>query len=337
MNLHGLAKTLHEAGIVTSRATFHQFVQGFNKIHELSEIVDAGDLKEAADSKIKGMVDDNPCSPGVYLANVVATFNLYRRNLHCKHIMLAGSGDNSYAGFLSQFATTTTSSNNLTLIKGYEFARDLAPLADKIGSVSFPHLFRATKVWKQSSPTFNHAKTTNGNGIHGTAWTTVSSKPSASPPSSTAENGLTGSMGALSVKPITSTTSTSSRMMWVNADGHRVDKPIQNLDRELATRLKKMKLCNRHHLRGDCSSFSCAHSHEGKLNEEEKRALRFVARSRPCMTGGIHCEDPDCVDGHRCPFADSCRNEKCWFNEEMHRTTFEGAREVLPNKYITIN
>lgn len=281
---------------------------------------------------------------GIYVSSarcangVLATFNLHRRSLHCKHIMFAGSGDNSYAGFLTQFTTTSASSNNLTLIKGYEFAKDLAPLADRIGSVSFPHLFRASKIWKQSSPTLEHSKTAIGNAAHGTAWTTVSCKPSTSPPSATSETALSGSMGALSIKTNgAATTSSSSRKIWVNADGHRLDKAIQNLDRELATRLKKMKLCNRHHLRGDCSGFYCGHSHEGKLNDEEKKALRFVARSRPCMSAGVWCEDPDCVDGHRCPFADSCRNEKCWFSEEMHRTSYEGAREVVPNKYITIN
>jgi hypothetical protein len=53
-NLHGLSKTYTEARIVPNSKVLLDFVQTFNKSHDLVEIVDAGNDKEAADSKIKG-------------------------------------------------------------------------------------------------------------------------------------------------------------------------------------------------------------------------------------------------------------------------------------------
>jgi hypothetical protein len=257
------------------------------------------------------------------LLTPVATFNLYRRNLHCKHIIFAGSGDNSYAGFLRQVVSNATPlSPTLTLIKSFEFARDLQPLAEKLDTTSFPDLFREVKLAsRRASLDFTPPSLAL---TSASAWTTTPSKPI-----TPSVNGTTAALASLSVNGRSATTTSRSKppTIWVNAAGHRIDKPIPSVDRDLALRLKKKKLCNRHHLRGDCDGFYCGHSHEGKLNEDEKRALRFVARSRPCQTG-VWCEDPECVDGHRCAFADSCRNENCWFSEEMHHGT-EGAREKV--------
>ena len=55
LNLQGLAKTYQDCRIITNLNVFHAFTRGFNKTHEQLEIVDAGNVKEAADTKIKGM------------------------------------------------------------------------------------------------------------------------------------------------------------------------------------------------------------------------------------------------------------------------------------------
>jgi hypothetical protein len=54
LNFSGLAKAYYDADVTSSPLIFQKFVQGFNKSHELLEMIDAGDFKEAADSKIKG-------------------------------------------------------------------------------------------------------------------------------------------------------------------------------------------------------------------------------------------------------------------------------------------
>lgn len=282
-------------------------MQAFNKAHELLEIVNAGDFEEAADSKIKGAALLSPC---LSLANLTpATFNLYGRNLHCKHIVFAGSGDNSYAGFLRQFiSNTTASSPSLTLIRSFDFARDLQPLADmgKVDIVSFPHLFRDTKISprkvKPAEPSQPLAQKTSPS----TAW-------AAPKPTTPSVNGTAATLSSLSIQP-KNHPKPAGRSIWVNSDGYRLDRPILDLDRDLALRLKKKKLCNRHHLLDDCDGFGCGHSHAGKLSGEEKKALTYIARGRPCARG-VWCEDPDCFDGHRCVHGDGCYYDGCRFSD----------------------
>lgn len=60
-NLQGLSKTYSDARIIPNSKVFLDFVQTFNKTHDLVEIVDAGNDKEAADSKIKGTVFLRAC------------------------------------------------------------------------------------------------------------------------------------------------------------------------------------------------------------------------------------------------------------------------------------
>ena len=54
VNLQGLVRTYVDTKLVANQGTVLSFVQGFNKTHEMAEIVDAGNLKEAADTKVKG-------------------------------------------------------------------------------------------------------------------------------------------------------------------------------------------------------------------------------------------------------------------------------------------
>lgn len=53
-NCHGLSKTCKAANIISEESVFEHFVVGFNNSHPLSDYIDAGNRKEAADSKMKG-------------------------------------------------------------------------------------------------------------------------------------------------------------------------------------------------------------------------------------------------------------------------------------------
>jgi hypothetical protein len=53
-NLRGLSKTYADKGILPNTAAFFEFVLGFNKAHPLCDFIDAGNHKEAADTKLKG-------------------------------------------------------------------------------------------------------------------------------------------------------------------------------------------------------------------------------------------------------------------------------------------
>lgn len=54
-NIRGLCKTYAVKGVLPNAAAFSDFVLGFNKAHPLCDFVDAGNQKEAADTKLKGM------------------------------------------------------------------------------------------------------------------------------------------------------------------------------------------------------------------------------------------------------------------------------------------
>ena len=58
-NCHGLSRTFKAAKIIPDESVFENFLTGFNSSHPLSDYVDAGNRKEAADSKMKGV----PTSP----------------------------------------------------------------------------------------------------------------------------------------------------------------------------------------------------------------------------------------------------------------------------------
>lgn len=54
-NYRGLCKTyVNMSGILPDVNLFNDFVLGFNKAHPLCDFIDAGNHKEAADTKLKG-------------------------------------------------------------------------------------------------------------------------------------------------------------------------------------------------------------------------------------------------------------------------------------------
>lgn len=54
-NLRGLSKTYATNRILPNTTAFSDFVLGFNKAHPLCDFIDAGNQKEAADTKLRGM------------------------------------------------------------------------------------------------------------------------------------------------------------------------------------------------------------------------------------------------------------------------------------------
>lgn len=54
-NFRGLSKTYVDKGILPNTTNFLEFVLGFNKAHPLCDFIDAGNHKEAADTKLKGI------------------------------------------------------------------------------------------------------------------------------------------------------------------------------------------------------------------------------------------------------------------------------------------
>ena len=85
-NLVGLSKALYKAGLCgAEKRSLAPFTAGFNRAYGLNDFIDAGELKENADFKLRAMLD------------------LYAENSHCKHIYLAACHDVGYVSELTRY------------------------------------------------------------------------------------------------------------------------------------------------------------------------------------------------------------------------------------------
>lgn len=109
----------------------------------------------------------------------------------------------------------------------------------------------------------------------------------------------------------------------------RLDPPPPEYKKDEVNRVKKLKLCNAHYLRGDCpyATTKCEHEHFYKCTKSEIETLRLVARMSACIYGSA-CDEEKCIYGHCCPFPSAkegsmrgkgCLNgENCRFPDHMH-------------------
>ncbi|KAK7757078.1 hypothetical protein SLS62_001096 [Diatrype stigma] len=85
-NLVGLSKTLYKAGLCgPEKRSLAPFTAGFNRSYGLNDFVDAGELKENADFKLRAML------------------RLYAENSQCKHIYFAACHDVGYIAELTPY------------------------------------------------------------------------------------------------------------------------------------------------------------------------------------------------------------------------------------------
>lgn len=99
-----------------------------------------------------------------------------------------------------------------------------------------------------------------------------------------------------------------------NRLGQRVDLIIKH-DKAEVDRVKKMKMCNTHYLRGSCPyGDNCSHSHKPKPANADLQTLKLVARMAPCQNGS-DCEDLKCIYGHICPAPEGRNGENCIFDK----------------------
>lgn len=263
-------------------------------------------------------------------------FNLFQRNLHCKHIILGGSGDNSYGSFLRPHAPSSDKSKSITLIEGLPFARELRALSSKFEIVKFEDIFRDTKIEiEQPQRQYNMMRPPPP-----TSASVPALEPSSIAPATYAKRLVTPSPKVEVTKTVledkkTIAANKSQPTIYVNNLGQRIDKPIKNLDKDLAYRLKQRRLCNKYHLVGKCSFDAgfCEHEHGPALTAVELNSLQYVARFSPC-DDALSCVDPTCSNGHRCQYGTKCAmwgKGKCWFSDQMHTVDVSGIKAVPVN------
>ncbi|KAI1272607.1 hypothetical protein F5Y07DRAFT_288549 [Xylaria sp. FL0933] len=125
-NLVNLSKTLSKYGLATAdKRSLAPFVANFNRSYGLMDFVDAGELKENADFKIRALL------------------NLYAENLQCKHIYFAACHD---VGYLSELTRFRGDRNRVTLLRSSGLLFHDQFLKLDLGIEELPGVFRTVPL-----------------------------------------------------------------------------------------------------------------------------------------------------------------------------------------------
>ncbi|KAH8725782.1 hypothetical protein GQ44DRAFT_749270 [Phaeosphaeriaceae sp. PMI808] len=350
-DIRGLGNALFNKGITYEAGDFERFVQGFNSEKPLFEFVDVGTDKDSARKKI------------------LESFKLYTQIYQCRHVLFGCWPVDGYACALNEFSNRFEFITKIVLLEGVPLNNlvndklymtkafpgllretkidlDVSPASTPSPPMTldsstvalrnynmfsglpsrFPAAARETSVISSPGPS--------------RASPAVSNRPSRTPSASSDGFALvsrsTNSWAARAAAPPPASTagpayipSNREEVVSRNRLGQRIDPPVSNYDKPEVDRIKALKLCNVHYLRGDCAyNTNCAHSHAQRLTPSEIATLRLVARMAPCVSGSA-CNDSKCLYGHRCA-APPSRNqaatgskscifgENCKFPLELH-------------------
>lgn len=335
-NLSGLSKALSKVKLAgPEKRSLIPFVANFNRSNELFDFVDAGELKENADFKIRAM------------------FRQFVENPQCKHIYFAACHD---VGYISELTPYSGNRDRITLVRTHSFHREFSKLNLRVED--FPNIFRNTPLdgpsfyasTKSAPPTgpassaagpafgsqqvctfFLKGQCKNGKNCH-----YLHPKPAANGHAAgsldwraKSDNDFISGHGSQVQDDFASVLPSASRIPFgqvpINAAGWRLDAyipPSSFEDRNtFNTRTSRHKLCNSYHINGAClKGDHCGYDHEyaspGILN-----CLIHVIRNNPCPKKGA-CRSPICLYGHVCQKPD-CRvrglgNANCKLGSIFH-------------------
>lgn len=147
-NVAGLSKALSKAGLVgAEKRSLAPFIANFNRSYPLTDFVDAGEFKENADFKLRGLL------------------RLYAENAQCKHIFFAACHD---AGYVSELTQYRNHRDRFTLIKtsGLYFHDEFSKLG--LGVEELPGVFRSTgsaldAIYPKPQQPMSHNNSTTAN------------------------------------------------------------------------------------------------------------------------------------------------------------------------------
>ncbi|KAI0871828.1 hypothetical protein GGS24DRAFT_469908 [Hypoxylon argillaceum] len=125
-NLANLSRTLSKNGLATAdKRSLSPFVANFNRAYGLVDFVDAGELKENADFKIRALL------------------SLYAENAQCKHIYLAACHD---VGYLSEVTRFRGDRKRMTLIRSFGLLFHSQFTKLDLGIEELPGVFRTVPL-----------------------------------------------------------------------------------------------------------------------------------------------------------------------------------------------
>lgn len=130
-NLVGLSKSLAKvnASVGKEKRSLASFAANFTRSNDLYDFVDAGEVKENAEVKVRGL------------------FKLFVNNGQCKHIYFAACHDGGYIDDLMPYASHR---ERITLVRNAAFHPQFAKLGLRIEE--FPGIFRTTPLEGQAMP-----------------------------------------------------------------------------------------------------------------------------------------------------------------------------------------
>ncbi|KAL9562268.1 hypothetical protein ACKAV7_013351 [Fusarium commune] len=335
-NLTGLSKALCKNGLAgAEKRSFSSFTAGFNRSYGLADFIDAGELKENADFKVK------------------AILRLYADNAQCKHIYFAACHD---VGYVSDLIPFRGNRERFTLIRTpsvlfhKEFDRlgmNVEELPGVFRHVPLTHAYATAQTKTALASSNNISKvvsapytnstikrnSNDGNSVcsfymqgncrygSGCKFSHVDSKTSSqnSTPSpstiGTSIKNLTGdwrrgsSLTKSNIESLPRKEEIPDGYVAINAVEDRLDAYLTPPDPDAARRLKMLsqekRFCNNAQLYNSCDSDNCGYEH-APIDKELLPALEYLSRSVPCTRGGA-CRRANCVYGHVCQRAD-CRN-----------------------------
>ncbi|KAK4462105.1 hypothetical protein QBC42DRAFT_84035 [Cladorrhinum samala] len=329
-NVSGLSKALSKTGVVGADSrSLAPFIANFNRSYGLTEFIDAGQLKENSDFKIRALL------------------KLYGENAQCKHIYLAACHDVGYVSELTQFRGR---SRKFTLIDStaIRFHDEFHNLG--MGIEELPGVFRASPLGpplphrplsgglatgaalhdKPATPTTPATTGTTNNkekniclfytkgdcrygkmckNLHVDSksdapsfWSSSSSKTLRA--TSSRSTNLTSSPDTeVDMTGLPRKADIAEGHIAVNANNHRLDPYIPPPDSDTAALLKartdKRRVCNSFLLNGSCDAgLECNYDHS-PMDPACLSALESLARSQPCPKRGA-CKKESCTHGHIC-------------------------------------
>lgn len=328
-NVLGLSKALSKTSVVGAESrSLAPFIANFNRSYGLTEFIDAGQLKENSDFKIRALL------------------KLYAESAQCKHIYLAACHDVGYISELTQFRGRN---RKFTLIDStaMRFHDEFHNLG--MGIEELPGVFRTSPLgpplpYRPLISVLANAAAMHGNLVsptspivtgatnnkekniclyyakgdcrHGKTCKNlhVDSKSDApcfwSSPSKIyhTTNGRSTNLTSSSDTEVDMTDLPQKEdipegCIAVNANNHRLDPYITPPDSDTVARLKgridKRRVCNNFLLNGSCDSgLECSYDHS-PLDQACLSALESLARSQPCPKRGA-CKKEGCTHGHIC-------------------------------------
>jgi hypothetical protein len=340
-NLTGLSKALCKNGLAgAEKRSLSSFTAGFNRSYGLADFIDAGELKENADFKLK------------------AILRLYADNAQCKHIYFAACHDVGYVSDLTPFRGNR---ERFTLVRtpSLLFHKEFDRLGMNIEEL--PGVFRhspltyayatvqtkttlpsSSNIGKASLP-YNNTTSTKGAANDGNTvcsfyvqgncrygstckFSHGENKTSShnSTPSPSIGNGTktdrnfsndwrrgssVSNGGKLNIDSLPKKEDIPDGLVPINSVEDRLDAFLPSPDPDAVRRLKVLsqdrKFCNNAQLYNSCENPNCEYEH-APIPESLKPALEHLSRSVPCSRKGS-CRRANCVHGHVCQKVD-CRH-----------------------------